>query len=114
MARLMKCPSFVSVHRKQPWHANTHATLMLMQTYTYTRLRLLLFIHVLWHTIVLKRDLPLLFLFPRDTERPIETRLKVGEAIIKVARRCGEALPKYANLILPGVLQVCPLRHGCS
>lgn len=25
---------------------------------------------------------------------------------MKVARRCGEALPKYINLMLPGVLQV--------
>lgn len=36
----------------------------------------------------------------------METRLKVGEAIVKVARRCGDALPKYAHLILPGIMQV--------
>lgn len=37
----------------------------------------------------------------------METRLKIGEALMKVARRCGELLPKYIDLLLPGIMQVC-------
>jgi hypothetical protein len=35
----------------------------------------------------------------------VEVRLKIGEALMKVARRCGEALPHHAGMFLPALLR---------
>ena len=39
-----------------------------------------------------------------SAEDSLELRLKLGEAIVLVARECGELLPYYADTLLPAVL----------
>ena len=40
-----------------------------------------------------------------ETQRATELRLKTGEALMKIARDCGQMLPKYVPLFLPTLFQ---------
>lgn len=52
------------------------------------------------------RILPYLADEYRDAGKPMETRLKIGEALMKAVRRFGEVAPKYARVFLPPFLQM--------
>ena len=39
-----------------------------------------------------------------DSKIGADTRLKIGEALMKVAEHCGEALPHHAGMFLPALL----------
>ena len=47
---------------------------------------------------------PVLFEEFLDAKVRLETRLKVGETLMKVAKRCGEVLPHHLGLFLPRLL----------
>lgn len=40
-----------------------------------------------------------------DTKLQIDTRLKIGEALMKVAEHCGETLPHHAGMFLPSLFR---------
>lgn len=44
-----------------------------------------------------KEIIPILAKQSADTSRPVEQRLKVNEALLKVSQRCGETLPFHGK-----------------
>ncbi|KAG6896934.1 hypothetical protein C0992_005199 [Termitomyces sp. T32_za158] len=46
------------------------------------------------------------------TQRDLDTRTRVGEALASVIRRCGEALSLYVDIIVPPLLQILRSRHS--
>ncbi|KZV65023.1 hypothetical protein PENSPDRAFT_745220 [Peniophora sp. CONT] len=45
------------------------------------------------------------------TQQELDTRLKVGEALGQVIRRCGDALPDYADILVPPLFAVVRNQH---
>ncbi|KAI0650280.1 hypothetical protein C8Q79DRAFT_1063233 [Trametes meyenii] len=45
------------------------------------------------------------------SQHDVDTRTRVGEALGQVIRRCGEALPSYASLLVPPLFQVVRAAH---
>ncbi|KAG6817465.1 hypothetical protein H0H87_008633 [Tephrocybe sp. NHM501043] len=45
------------------------------------------------------------------TQRDLDTRIRVGEALAAVIRRCGEALGSYVDILVPPLFNILRLRH---
>ncbi|KAG6900951.1 hypothetical protein C0993_004388 [Termitomyces sp. T159_Od127] len=46
------------------------------------------------------------------TQRDLDTRTRVGEALASVIKKCGEALSLYVDIIVPPLLQLLRSRHS--
>ncbi|KAG0269425.1 hypothetical protein DFQ27_003550 [Actinomortierella ambigua] len=49
-----------------------------------------------------------------DKKQDLDTRLKVGEALIQTVQRCGEALGRYTDALLPGLYEVLSTQQETS
>ena len=55
--------------------------------------------------VAASRTIPMLLKDFHNSKLATETRLKVGEALVTIAQRCGEMLPVYAPLLMDGFLR---------
>ncbi|OBZ76096.1 hypothetical protein A0H81_03253 [Grifola frondosa] len=46
-----------------------------------------------------------------DKQQDVDTRTRIGEALAQVIRRCGDALPAYAGLVVPPLFQLVRTSH---
>ncbi|THH29131.1 hypothetical protein EUX98_g5057 [Antrodiella citrinella] len=45
------------------------------------------------------------------TQQDVDTRTRIGEALGQVIRRCGDALPKYADVLVPSLFAMVRMAH---
>ncbi|KAG0232382.1 hypothetical protein BGW41_001879 [Actinomortierella wolfii] len=49
-----------------------------------------------------------------DKKQSLDTRLRVGEALVQTVQRCGEALGRYTDALLPGLYEVLSTKQENS